>query len=80
MSTRPVKPAKKEPTRSDLSESQEAFVAMILEEHAALIRHADQKRDQRLQPLLKEKGIPDGVSVKIERQKDGPAQFVYEAP
>lgn len=64
-----------------LSASEEAYVAMVLEEHATAIRAADQKRDERMKPLLAEKGIPEGFPVKIEKlDPKKPAVLAYHPP
>lgn len=48
-----------------LTGTEKAFVGLVLEEHTALIRNADKNRDTRMAVLLAEKGIPDGLPVKI---------------
>jgi hypothetical protein len=62
-----------------LSATEEAFVAMVIEEHTALVKNADARRDTRMKVLLGEKAIPDGVHVTIERQGAGSA-LVFELP
>lgn len=66
-----------EPVKVPLSGTEEAFVAIVLEEHAALVRAADQKRDSRMAVLLAEKAIPANAPVRVEREGDGPAHLVY---
>jgi hypothetical protein len=38
-----------------LSATEEAFVAMVIEEHTALVKNADARRDTRMKVLLGEK-------------------------
>lgn len=67
--------------RKALSPDREAHVAMILEEHAALIRQADRKRDERMAPLLAALEIPEGILVNREpRDVSGVAHLVYDGP
>jgi len=65
-----------EPVKVLLSATEEAFVAMVLEEHAALVRNADARRENRMSVLLKEKGIPASLPVTIDKV-DGVAVLVY---
>lgn len=51
--------------RVDLSETECAFVRMVIEEHTALIQNANARKEQRLAVLLKEKGVPDGTPASI---------------
>lgn len=60
-----------------LSKTEAAFVEMCLEEHKAMIRNADLRRDQRMAVLLNEKAIPDGKAVQYERQPDGSSALTY---
>lgn len=62
-----------------LSGTEAAFVQMVLEEHGALIRNADRRRDERMQVLLKEKSIPDGVHVRLASE-DGVPVLTYSDP
>ena len=81
MSSKPLTiPKAPDVVKAPLSDVEEAFVAMILEEHQALVRQADARRDQRIAPLLRAKDIPESKPVRIEaRTADGPAQLVYDA-
>jgi hypothetical protein len=65
-----------EPVKAPLSATEEAFVAMVLEEHTALVRNADAKRNARMKVLLDEKGVPAGLHVTIDKV-DGVAALVY---
>lgn len=58
-----------------LSKTESAFCQMVLEEHAALIRNADRTRDGRMQTILDEKAIPQGLAINF----NGSA-LEYEAP
>lgn len=62
-----------------LSATETAFLVMIQEEHAALIRAADQRRNNRLAPLFRDKQIPDGTHVSAE-VIDGVQHLTYDAP
>lgn len=63
-----------------LSATEEAFLTMILEEHAGLIQRADARRNQRMAVLLKEKSVPSDVPVTVEpRQGDQPAFLAYDS-
>ena len=66
--------------KAPLSDVDEAFLSMILEEHRALVAQADQRREQRIAPLLKAKSIPEGKACRVEaRTADSPAQLVHDA-
>lgn len=64
-----------------LSPTQAAYVALVLSEHEKVVRNADVLRDQHMSVLLREVGIPEGVSVRWHRKVDGgPMVLQYEAP
>ncbi len=65
--------------RAALTEDRAEHVQMIIEEHTALVRMADQKREQRMASVLSALEIPNGVSVRFGRDADGPA-LTYEGP
>jgi len=65
-----------EPVTVPLTGTEAAFVQMVLEEHQALMRNADARRDGRMKVLLEEKQIPAGVPVRIEAV-DGGSALVY---
>lgn len=65
--------------RTPLSGTEAAFVQIVLEEHDALVRLAEQKRDQRLQVLFDEKQIPKGATVAREQlPTDTALHLVYD--
>lgn len=60
-----------------LTKTELAYVAIVLEEHQALIRNADAKRDGRMLTVLEEKGIPRDAHVTVD---GGTSTLNYEAP
>lgn len=58
-----------------LSKTELAYVSMVMEEHAALIRNADNVRGNRLSPLIDEKGIPRDAAINVNGQA-----LEYEGP
>lgn len=61
-----------------LSSTEEAYVGMVLDQYQAFVAQATQIRNERLQVLYTEKGIPDGVSVgTLARTATAPAQLTY---
>lgn len=68
-----------EPAKVPLSPTEAAFVAMVLEEHAALVRNADANRERRMKVLLDEKGVPAGLPVQ-NAVADGVMSLIYTPP
>lgn len=67
--------------KAALSATEEAYLAMVQQEHAYAIRAADARRDERLKPLLADKQVPNGIAVNVEaRTASSPAQLVWETP
>ena len=60
-----------------LSKTETAYIGMVQEEHQAMVRLADTRRDQRSNVLLKERGIPDGP-VKSRVDEQGVTYLVYD--
>lgn len=64
------------PTRTVLlSATEEAYVTLVFEEHAAMVRVADQRKSDRMQVVFTDKGVPAGTQVNIRG-----ASLSYEAP
>lgn len=74
--------------RIPLSEQEEAHLALILDLFKSdlarieqLRTEATERQAQRASPLLRAKGIPDGVTINVlGRQGDAPAFITYDAP
>ena len=74
--------------RLPLDEQQEAHLALILQIHATDVqqlemaaRAAEQRRVDRIGPLLRTMNIPAGTTFDVVPQQNGaPAFIVYEAP
>lgn len=72
--------------RIPLDEQQEAHLALILDLSKVELGHvlklkqeAEERQSQRLAPLTKSLGIPDGSAVSVEgRKDDAPCFLVYE--
>jgi hypothetical protein len=71
--------------RIPLDEQQEAHLALILDLSKVELGHvlklkqeAEQRQADRLAPLTKSLGIPDGAQVNVERGEHGPCFLVYE--
>ena len=60
-----------EPVTTPLTKTQAAYVALVLEEHTALIRNADATRDKRMVVVFTELGIPLNALVKTVQTADG---------
>jgi hypothetical protein len=70
----------KPPVRVPITATEEAYTRLVLEEHAALIRQADARRDQRMAVLLTEKGIPTAAPIQlVPATETTPACFTYPA-
>ena len=67
--------------KAALTATEEAYLAMVQQEHAQLIRTADARREERMKPLFQDKGIPPGIPVNAEaRTADTPAYLIYDGP
>lgn len=67
--------------RVPLSRTEEAFVAMVMEERRAAYLNADEMCKARLSVMRNDKGIPLGPDIRIEpRTEASPAFVEYETP
>lgn len=67
--------------KTELTATEEAYLAMVQQEHAQTIKAADARRDERLKPLLADKQIPQGVPVNVQARANGePAYLTYDGP
>lgn len=66
---------------AELSPTEEAFVAMTLQRHAATVRQADAEKAAAIDILLRDRGIPEGTPVTaVARTNTAPACLTYEIP
>lgn len=74
--------------RVPLSDQEEAHLALVLELYTMELKRLDEmraeaekRRSERLGPLTRGKGIPEGTRIDVHaRKEDQPAFLVYDTP